>query len=164
MIEAIDKITISEQFCYGFVPPSSELADLLSKPVGDVPEASVDCPIIMPLKEPSREDYEICHCIIIGRPTFNLIGSALSTLYLSTKYPLNSWRIVLIQRDQETIHISYQDKLRIKRATMAICVAPQPDLHGVNFVDLDPREEPEIENSYTRTRGSPNWAVETPHY
>ncbi|KAL5052486.1 hypothetical protein RYX36_033168 [Vicia faba] len=32
--------------------PSSELADLSSKPVGDVPAASVDFPLIMLLKAP----------------------------------------------------------------------------------------------------------------
>ncbi|MCI01003.1 hypothetical protein A2U01_0022027, partial [Trifolium medium] len=52
--------------------------------------------------------------IIVGRPTFNALGAAMSTLYLSMKYPLDDGRVGMVRGDQALGRQCYESSLRIK--------------------------------------------------
>jgi hypothetical protein len=54
--------------------------------------------------------------IIIGRPAFNTLGAAISTLYLSLKYPLEYGRIGMVRGDQAPARQCYEASLRQKKA------------------------------------------------
>jgi hypothetical protein len=84
--------------------------------------------------------------IIIRRPTFNALGAAMSTLYLSMKYPLDDGRIGRVRGDQALARRCYESSLKIKhRASNAPeSSCPNAQKGGVNMIgplDLDPREE-----------------------
>ena len=84
--------------------------------------------------------------IIIGRPAFNTLEAAMSTLYLSIKYPLEDGRVGTIKGDQALARRCYESSLKIKhRATNPPDPArPISQKGGVNVIsplDLDPREE-----------------------
>lgn len=53
--------------------------------------------------------------IIIGRPTFNIMEVALSTIYLTMKYPLDDGRVGVIKSDQGLARKCYKDSLSRKR-------------------------------------------------
>jgi hypothetical protein len=57
--------------------------------------------------------------IIIGRPAFNVLGAALSTLYLSMKYPLDNGRVGIIKGDQYVARRCYESSLRTKRSQIS---------------------------------------------
>ncbi|GAU41237.1 hypothetical protein TSUD_280360 [Trifolium subterraneum] len=84
--------------------------------------------------------------IIIGRPSFNILGAVMSTLYMSIKYPLNNGKIRVVKGDQALARKYYESSLKI-RHKLSKPVSP-PDngerTNGINMVsitDLDPREE-----------------------
>lgn len=60
-------------------------------------------------------DTHSSYNMIIGRPTFNLMGSILSTLYLCMKYPFSDGRVGVIQRDQKIAMKCYIKSLKLKR-------------------------------------------------
>ncbi|WJX58397.1 hypothetical protein P8452_43858 [Trifolium repens] len=84
--------------------------------------------------------------IIIGRPAFNTLEAAMSTLYLSIKYPLDNGKVGTIKGDQALARRCYESSLKIRhRAVNATSSArPVSKTGGVNMIsplDLDPREE-----------------------
>jgi hypothetical protein len=52
--------------------------------------------------------------IIIGRPAFNTLEAALSTLYVSIKYPLDNGKVGTIRGDQKLARRCYESSLKIK--------------------------------------------------
>ncbi|KAK2445921.1 hypothetical protein QL285_016792 [Trifolium repens] len=84
--------------------------------------------------------------IIIGRPAFNTLEAAMSTLYLSIKYPLDNGKVGTIKGDQALTKRCYESSLKIKHrgANAPVSTCPVPKTGGVNVIspiDLDPREE-----------------------
>jgi hypothetical protein len=84
--------------------------------------------------------------IIIGRPSFNALGVAMSTLYLSMKYPLDDGRICIVRGDQTLARHCHESSLKIKHRACNAPESPRPNRQkgGVNMIsplDLDPREE-----------------------
>jgi hypothetical protein len=76
--------------------------------------------------------------IIIGRPSFNLLGAFLSTKFLVMKYPLSDGKVGTIRGDQKIARECYHNSLRLQKAKK------KPDnkvTHEVNMIDLDPRED-----------------------
>jgi hypothetical protein len=79
--------------------------------------------------------------IIIGRPAFNALGAAMSTLYLAIKYPLENRGVGTLRGDQAVARQCYESSRKIKNP-------PSPEEqrqmeHNSNMVeavDLDPRE------------------------
>jgi hypothetical protein len=52
--------------------------------------------------------------IIIGRPAFDTLEAALSTLYVSIKYPLDNGKVGTIRGDQKLARRCYESSLKIK--------------------------------------------------
>lgn len=83
--------------------------------------------------------------IIIGWFAFKLLGTALSTLYLSMKYLLPNRKVGVFNGNQETVQECYQDNLWIRKVDMATTITLQPGAQRMNFVNLDPIIEPKKE-------------------
>jgi hypothetical protein len=84
--------------------------------------------------------------IIIGRPAFNALGAAMSTLYLSMKYPLDDRRIGTVRGDQALARRCYESSLKIKHRAVNAQESSRPDaekgeVNMISPLDLDPREE-----------------------
>jgi hypothetical protein len=84
--------------------------------------------------------------IIIGRPAFNTLEAAMSTLYLSIKYSLEDGRVGTIKGDQALARRCYESSLKITHRAFNApdSTRPVPKKGGVNMIsplDLDPREE-----------------------
>ncbi|KAK2389333.1 hypothetical protein QL285_062928 [Trifolium repens] len=84
--------------------------------------------------------------IIIGRPAFNALEAAMSTLNLSIKYPLEDGRVGTIKGDQALARRCYESSLKIRHRahTTSDPTRPGNQKGGVNMIsplDLDPREE-----------------------
>jgi hypothetical protein len=84
--------------------------------------------------------------IIIGRSAFNALEAAMSTLYLSIKYPLEDGRVGTIKGDQALARRCYESSLKIRHRahTTSDPTRPGNQKGGVNMIsplDLDPREE-----------------------
>ncbi|WJX24101.1 hypothetical protein P8452_13246 [Trifolium repens] len=84
--------------------------------------------------------------IIIGRPAFNTLEAAMSTLYLFIKYPLDNGKVGTIKGDQALARRCYESSLKIKHrgANAPVSTRPVPKTGGINVIsplDLDPREE-----------------------
>jgi hypothetical protein len=84
--------------------------------------------------------------IIIGRPAFNTLEAALSTLYMSIKYPLDNGKVGTIRGDQKLARRCYESSLKIrhKQSTKIESMASPKKGDGVNMIsplDLDPRED-----------------------
>ncbi|CAJ2642757.1 uncharacterized protein LOC123899916 [Trifolium pratense] len=87
--------------------------------------------------------------IIIGRPAFNTLGAAMSTLYLSMKYPLDNGRVGMVRGDQALGRQCYESSLRVKHIRKS--TDQVNTFEASNFriesadieevTDLDPREE-----------------------
>jgi hypothetical protein len=80
--------------------------------------------------------------IIIGRPAFNALGAAMSTLYLAIKYPLDNGGVGIVRGDQILARQCYESSLKIRKQQTP--VDPAQIEHITNMteaVDLDPREE-----------------------
>jgi hypothetical protein len=77
--------------------------------------------------------------IIIGRPTFNALGVAMSTLYLAIKYPLDKGRVGTIRGDQILARQCYESSLKIKKKEMSRLSVHNTNTHEV--AELDPRED-----------------------
>ncbi|MCI14266.1 hypothetical protein A2U01_0035395, partial [Trifolium medium] len=84
--------------------------------------------------------------IIIGRPVFNALGDAMSTLYLSMKYPLGDGGVGIVKGDQALARRCYQMSLKSNMWRNQSSHDSEND--RVNFVeetqeeaDLDPRED-----------------------
>lgn len=60
-------------------------------------------------------DTSSSYNIIIRRPTFNQLGTALYNLYLCMKYPLPNGRVRVIQGDQEIARKYYVESLKLKK-------------------------------------------------
>lgn len=74
--------------------------------------------------------------IIIGRPTFNLLGAFLSTKFLVMKYPLDNGKVGTIRGDQKVVR--EYNNLRLQKGKKKV---GDGEGHSVNMIDLDPREE-----------------------
>ncbi|GAU31520.1 hypothetical protein TSUD_332960 [Trifolium subterraneum] len=84
--------------------------------------------------------------IIIGRPAFNALGAAMSTLYLSIKYPLDNGGVGILRGDQAVGRQCYESSLKIKKKLNqgSISQVPKEATDSTNMsqtADLDPREE-----------------------
>ncbi|GAU16859.1 hypothetical protein TSUD_368080 [Trifolium subterraneum] len=84
--------------------------------------------------------------IIIGRPTFNILGAVMSTLYLSIKYPLNNGKIEVVKGNQALARKCYESSLKIRHKPSRPVSPPDSGerINGINMVsitDLDHREE-----------------------
>jgi hypothetical protein len=84
--------------------------------------------------------------IFIGRPTFNALEAAMSTLYLSIKYPLDDGRVGTVRGAQALARRSYESSLKIKHRACNKSESPRPNAQkgGVNMInplDLNPKEE-----------------------
>ncbi|MCI07891.1 hypothetical protein A2U01_0028960, partial [Trifolium medium] len=84
--------------------------------------------------------------IIIGRPTFNALGTVMSTLYLFIKYPLDNGKVGTVRGDQPLARRCYESSLKIRHKTQSGNASPHVGTRekGINMIsstDLDPREE-----------------------
>jgi hypothetical protein len=80
--------------------------------------------------------------IIVGRPAFNTLGAAMSTLYLAIKYPLDNGRVGTVRGDQILARQCYESSLRTKRRDIGSSAEARRDSTNMNeAADLDPREE-----------------------
>jgi hypothetical protein len=77
--------------------------------------------------------------IIIGRPAFNALGTAMSTLYLAIKYPLDNGRVGTIRGDQILARQCYESSLKIKKKELSRLSVNNANTHEV--AELDPRED-----------------------
>jgi hypothetical protein len=77
--------------------------------------------------------------IIIGCPTFNLLGAFLSTRFLVMKYSLDNGKIETVRGDQKTARECYHNSLRLEKGKKKASTEEKP--LNVNMIDLDPREE-----------------------
>ncbi|WJX77397.1 hypothetical protein P8452_60712 [Trifolium repens] len=82
--------------------------------------------------------------IIIGRPAFNALGAAMSTLYLSIKYPLEDGSVGTIKGDQALARRCYESSLKIKHIAVnppdpAPPVSQKGGVNVISPLDLDPR-------------------------
>jgi hypothetical protein len=80
--------------------------------------------------------------IIIGRPAFNALGAAMSTLYLAIKYPLDNRGVGIVRGVQILARQCYESSLKIRKQQTP--VDPAQIEHITNMTeaaDLDPREE-----------------------
>lgn len=83
--------------------------------------------------------------IIIGIPSFNALEVALSTLYLTLKYPLEDGHVGVLKGDKGLARKCYEDSLKLKKKAQDD--EPVKDDHlKVNLVDIDPREDPAEDN------------------
>ncbi|CAJ2644717.1 unnamed protein product [Trifolium pratense] len=86
--------------------------------------------------------------IIIGRPAFNTLGAAMSTLYLAIKYPLDNGGVGTVRGDQILAKKCYESSLKIRhRASNTNRASERRQATvpgGINIIensDMDPREE-----------------------
>jgi hypothetical protein len=80
--------------------------------------------------------------IIIGRPEFNALGAAMSTLYLAIKYPLDNGGVGMVRGDQILARQCYESNLKIRKQQTPISAAQIK--HTTNMTeaaDLDLGEE-----------------------
>jgi len=77
--------------------------------------------------------------IIIGRPTFNLLGVFLSTKFLIMKYTLEKGKTRMIREGQKIARECYHNNLRLQKGKKKEKAEDKP--LSVNMIDLDPREE-----------------------
>jgi hypothetical protein len=95
--------------------------------------------------------------IIIGRPSFNLLGAFLSTKFLVMKYPLNDGKVGTIRGDKKIARECYHNSLRLQKAKKK----PNNKInHEVNMIDLDPREDfqQRTPGAHRRLKGNLYWA------
>lgn len=78
--------------------------------------------------------------IIIGRPLFNALKAALSTLYLKLKYPLEDDQVRIVKGDQGITRKYYKDSPRLKRRNYDDEPLKDDQLK-VNLINIDSREE-----------------------
>jgi hypothetical protein len=79
--------------------------------------------------------------IIIGRPAFNALGAAMSTLYLAIKYPLDNGGVGIVRGDQILARQCYESSLKVRKQQTPII--PAQIKHTTNMteaVNLDSRE------------------------
>jgi len=76
--------------------------------------------------------------IIIGRPTFNILGTFLSTKFLIMEYPLDNRQIGIIRLDQKIARECYHNSLRLQKGKKKV---NDNKPHNVNMIDIDPRKE-----------------------
>jgi hypothetical protein len=76
--------------------------------------------------------------IIIGRPAFNALGAALSTLYLAIKYLLENGGVGTLRGDQGVARQCYESSLKIKKPPST---ETKHNSNMVEAADLDPRED-----------------------
>ncbi|GAU31015.1 hypothetical protein TSUD_393000 [Trifolium subterraneum] len=84
--------------------------------------------------------------IIIGRPAFNALGAAMSTLYLSIKYLLDNGGVGILRGNQAVGRQCYESSLKIKKKLSQVSISQAPKeaidiTHMCQTADLDPREE-----------------------
>lgn len=79
--------------------------------------------------------------VIIDKPSFNALEAALSTMYLTLKYPLKDGRVGIIKGDQEITKKCYEDSLKIKKRSHVDESVEEVQIN-VNLVNIDPREDP----------------------
>ncbi|XP_045791855.1 uncharacterized protein LOC123886594 [Trifolium pratense] len=86
--------------------------------------------------------------IIIGRPAFNTLGAAMSTLYLAIKYPLDNGGVGTVRGDQILAKKCYESSLKIRHRASNTNGASERRQStvpgGINIIensDMDPREE-----------------------
>ncbi|PNX84468.1 gag-pol polyprotein [Trifolium pratense] len=86
--------------------------------------------------------------IIIGRPGSNALGTVLSTLYLSMKYPLDNGGVGTIKGDQLLARRCYESSLKIwhkipsgNGGFRSGYPGNQGGINMVDSADMDPREE-----------------------
>ncbi|KAK2435872.1 hypothetical protein QL285_020899 [Trifolium repens] len=77
--------------------------------------------------------------IIIGRPAFNALGAAMSTLYLAIKYPLDNGGVGTIRGDQVLARQCYESSLKIKKKEISRLSVNIANSH--EMTELDPRED-----------------------
>jgi hypothetical protein len=77
--------------------------------------------------------------IIIGRPAFNALVAAMSTLYLAIKYPLDNGGVGTIRGDQILARQCYESSLKIKKKEISRLSVHNTNTHEV--AELDPRED-----------------------
>jgi hypothetical protein len=75
--------------------------------------------------------------IIIGRPTFNLLGAFLSTKFLVIKYPLEHEKVGIIRGDPKIARECYHNSLKTQKGNRR----DEEKAHNVNMINLDPMEE-----------------------
>ncbi|CAJ2643996.1 unnamed protein product [Trifolium pratense] len=86
--------------------------------------------------------------IIIGRPAFNALGAAMSTLYLAIKYPLENGGVGTVRGDQILAKKCYESSLKIRHRTSGASgkferrqAAIPGGINMIESADMDPREE-----------------------
>ncbi|XP_045802656.1 uncharacterized protein LOC123896289 [Trifolium pratense] len=86
--------------------------------------------------------------IIIGRPAFNTLGAAMSTLYLAIKYPLENGGVGTVRGDQLLAKKCYESSLKIRHRTSSASgkfgrrqAAIPGGINIIESADMDPREE-----------------------
>ncbi|GAU24562.1 hypothetical protein TSUD_149030 [Trifolium subterraneum] len=84
--------------------------------------------------------------IIIGRPAFNTLGAAMSTLYLYIKYPLDNGGVGIVRGDQALGRQCYESSLKVRKnyAHGATSQTGGTSVNTTNMseaIELDPREE-----------------------
>jgi hypothetical protein len=77
--------------------------------------------------------------IIIGRPAFNALGAAMSTLYLAMKYPLDNGGVGIIRGDQILARQCYESSLKIRKKEISRLSVNSTDVGEA--AELDPRED-----------------------
>jgi len=83
--------------------------------------------------------------IIIGLPTFNLLGAFLSIRFLIVKYPLDNGLIWTIRGDPKIARECYHKSLRLQKGKKKTNIEQKSNPEGkylsVNMIDLNPIEE-----------------------
>jgi len=77
--------------------------------------------------------------IIIGHPTFNLLGDFLSTRFLVMKYPLDNGKTRMVRGDQKTARECYHNSLRLQKGNKKANTTEKP--LSINMINLCPKEE-----------------------
>lgn len=83
--------------------------------------------------------------IIFGRLVFNALEVALSSLYMTRKFPLEGRKLGIIKGSQEHTRQCYRDNLLLRKVEKE---KPTPKLYEVQFIDLDPHND-SLEKSLT---------------
>jgi len=78
-----------------------------------------------------------CYNIIIGQPSFNLLGAFLSTRFLVMKYPMEKGKVGTLRGDQKTTRECYHNSLKLRKGKKKVRAKEKP--LSVNMID--PREE-----------------------
>lgn len=76
--------------------------------------------------------------MIIRRLTFNKPGTVISSPYLCIEYLFSDGLVRFIQGDHKIAMRCYVDSLKLKKVTMVMFHAYQPNAQEVNVVDLKP--------------------------